>query len=203
LPFFKRNEFEVVIDKNTHLLVLDQKWHELFKGKKPTRIGKLEKELNVLLKKQGAYTTELKEYRKLKKKLMGDIVQGMSDAYDASDKIALKQMGKNKKYVEDINRKIEHHETELSYIPEKIADKNRELVTATMNHFYHTMISRKERASALEDEVIRLKEEIKEAIIERDEAKEYYQQLYGYMHDVVGNKVIEQYDRHYQGEQDD
>lgn len=203
MALFKKNDFEIQIDKTTHLLVLDQKWHELFKDQKPAKVKKLEKDLNDLLKIQGTLTTEHKEYINLKKQMMDEIVRSMGEAYDEKDKAALKKMDKNKKYIDQINKKLEHHEKELTTIPEKISEKNKELVSATMNTFYHTMMESKLNSTKLEEKVIELKETIKDTIIKRDEAKEHYQHLYGYIHDVVGADIIEQYDRHFIGDNND
>ncbi len=203
MAFFKKKDMEFDIDKTTHLLVLDQKWHQLFKGRKPLRIAVLEKELKQLLKKQGTYTTELKEYSALKKKMMDEIMESMGQVYDEENSSAKKQMEKNKNYIEEINKKLEHHHAGLTDLPEKIAETNKKLVNATMKHFYHTMREKKENAELLERDVIRLKEEISETIIKRDEAKEEYQKLYGYIHDVVGFDIIEKYDKYYSGDKDD
>lgn len=203
MGLFGKKDIELVVDKKVHLLVLDQKWHELFKGKKPLRIQQLEKKLNDLLKEQGTLTTELKEYQKLKQKMMAEIVNGMSDAYDGQDKKALKTLERNKKYIEQINSKLEHHENRLAKVPDLIQETNKELVNATMKQFYQTMLSRKQTADRLEDEVKRLQIEIREAIENRDQAKAHHQELYGYIHDVVGPSIIEQYDRYYIGDSDD
>ena len=203
MALFKKSNIEIEIDKTTHLLVLDQKWHELFKGNKPSKVKRLEKELNDLLKVQGNLTTEHKEYLNLKKQMMDEIVNNMGEAYDENDKAALRKMEKNKKYIDQINKKLEHHEKELALVPEKISQKNKELVSATMNTFYHTMMESKKSSADLEEKVITLKEEIKDTIIKRDEAKEHYQHLYGYIHDVVGADIIEQYDRYFIGDNND
>lgn len=197
---FGKKDIEISIDKNTHLLTLDVKWHELFKDKKPLKVQGLERELNNLLKRQGTLNTELKEYQALKKKMMDEIVQNMGGTYDDNDKKARKKLDRNRNYIEQINKKLEDYEKELETIPDKILQKNKQLVSVTMNHFYLTMLKRKERANELEDTVVELKEKIQKAIIERDEAKEYYQQLYGYIHDVVGASIIEQYDKYYIGD---
>lgn len=207
LGFFRRDNFEVQIDKTIHLLVLDNKWHELFDGKKPIRVQSIERKLNGLLKEQGSLNTQLKEYVQLKKKMMDEIVSHMGSANDGSDPSALKTMERNRKYIEQINAKMDKIEERLTTLPEKISEANRELVTATMSQFYHTMLEDKQEAKKLDEKVKTLKEEIKETIIRRDEKNEEYQKLYGYMHDVVGSDVISQYDAYYikdsEREQDD
>lgn len=203
MAFFKKKDIELAVDKNTHLLVLDQKWHELFKQNKSLKVQGIEKRLNNLLKEQGMLNTERKEYQKLKQKMMDEIVQGMGGLNDANDKKAYKAMGQNKKYIEQINTKLKHHEERLQELPQLIIDTNKELVNITMKTFYQTMIERRIKAEKLDVDVKRLREEIKEAVIQRDEAKEYHQQLYGYIHDVVGPEIIEQYDKYYVGDSND
>lgn len=195
-----KKDFEIQIDKSIHLLVLDKKWHELFKNKKPLKVQSLEKELNELLKRQGKLTNELKDYQNLKKKMMDEIVQNMGGTYDDTDKKARKKLDRNRNYIEQINKKLENYEKELGLIPDKILEKNKQLVSATMNSFYLTMLKKKDKSVELENTVAELKEKIQNLIIERDEAKEEYQQLYGYIHDVVGASIIEQYDRYYIGD---
>lgn len=128
---------------------------------------------------------------------MDEIVSQMGNANDGSDPNALKTMEKNRKYIEQINTKMDKIEERLTVLPEKISEANRDLVTATMSQFYHTMLEDKQAAKKLDEKVHTLKEEIKETIIRRDEKNEEYQKLYGYMHDVVGSDVISQYDAYY------
>ena len=58
---------EVVQGRKIPICVLDQKWHKLFALKgKPDEVVEKEKELNVLLQKQGKLNTENKELKKVK-----------------------------------------------------------------------------------------------------------------------------------------
>ena len=63
------------------VLTLDNKWHQLFTKAEPDReLKRLENELNTLLKKQGKANTEIKELKKLKNRLMGEIVHLADEA---------------------------------------------------------------------------------------------------------------------------
>lgn len=196
---FKKKEFEVEIDKEVHLLVLDNKWHELFRGKKPPRVVMLENKMNRLLMDQGKYNTESKEYQQLKKKMMADIVNNM----DGASSEALKIMDKNRKYIDDINKKLDHHEKMLTELPSRISECNKELVKVTMSCFYKELQEVRKKSLKLDEEFLALKNKIKEMVVKKNEAKEEYQKLYGYIHDVVGIQVIEQYDRYYNGDKND
>ncbi|MBN2221212.1 MAG: hypothetical protein JW708_03330 [Vallitaleaceae bacterium] len=196
---FKKKDFELEIDKDVHLLVLDNKWHELFRGKKPPRIVMLENKINRMLMDQGKYNTEMKEYQQLKKKMMTDIMNNM----DGASTEALKIMDKNRKYIDEINKKLEHHEKMLTELPSQISEYNKELVKATMSCFYKELQEVRKKSVKLDEEFLELKNKIKEMVVKKNETKEEYQKLYGYIHDVVGIQIIEQYDRYYNGEKND
>ncbi len=196
MAWFNKNK-QIHIDKKTHLLVLDQKWHELFKDNKPGKVIALEKKLNSLLKEQGKLTTESKEYYNLKKKIMQDIVDGMSLATSDNEKEAYHKMEKNRRYIEEINDKLKQYENRLDQLPIKIDQTNRELVSVTMNIFYLEMLEVRKKAQKHDENVQKLREEIKEEIIIRDETKERSDALYSFIHDVVGSDIIEQYDEYY------
>lgn len=56
--------------KRIPLLILDQKWHQLFLDNKPKEIERLEQKLNKQLATQGKLNQELKDMKVLKKKLI-------------------------------------------------------------------------------------------------------------------------------------
>ena len=71
---------EAIKEAKIPVLILDNKWHKLFKKTGTTdEIVRLEAELTELLKKQGRLNTELKSIKKLKNDLMNDIVEHMND----------------------------------------------------------------------------------------------------------------------------
>ena len=65
-------------EKKVPLLVLDQKWHRLFAiHGKTEEIKEEENHLNSLLARQGKLNSELKDLKKIKNKLMNEIVDHM------------------------------------------------------------------------------------------------------------------------------
>jgi hypothetical protein len=76
-----KKDFEAALKgKKVPLLVLDQKWHRLFAiHGKTDEISATEKDLDELLKLQGKYNNELKNLKKLKSKIMSNIVANMGD----------------------------------------------------------------------------------------------------------------------------
>ena len=91
LNMSKRNDLfqSALTGKRIPILTLDNKWHKIFTQKKPDKkLKRLEDELNELLKKQGKLTGEVKEIKKLKKKLMDGIVANASEASVENDEKA-------------------------------------------------------------------------------------------------------------------
>ena len=98
---------EAVRHAKIPVLVLDQKWHRLFAlSGKPDDVKALEQELNELLAEQGKLNNEQKELKKLKNRLMNNIVQNIDHAGDDA-------MAQDKRLIDETNAKIEANEDEL------------------------------------------------------------------------------------------
>ena len=63
---------EALQGKKIPILTLDNKWYRLLDMETKSRVAEKEKQLNILLKRQGKLNTESKNIRKLKKKLMNE-----------------------------------------------------------------------------------------------------------------------------------
>lgn len=185
----------IKIDKPGHIVVLDQSWHKLFEGRKSFRIKQLERKLNKLIQEQGKVNTEYDGYKKLKKKMMDEIVAGMGNE---NDKTATTNQ-KNSRYIEDINEKIDFYEEKKSVLPGQIEAVNKELLTESMIHCYKRLMSSKEESAKLNQSIASSKETLKEMVGKREDMEQEINQLYHFMHDIAGLEVIEAMDKHYFG----
>ena len=67
----RRELFEQALKgKRIPILTLDNKWYQLLRGEAGEDVAQLEGELNALLKQQGRLNNEVKEIKRLKKRLM-------------------------------------------------------------------------------------------------------------------------------------
>jgi len=99
--------------KKIPIISLDNKWYQLMNRlKKTEHMQKLEDELKKLLKKQGKLNTECKDIKRLKTKLMNDIV-GAIDSDDAAS-----TQEENKKRIAECNDRLEQYQDELLDLPE-------------------------------------------------------------------------------------
>lgn len=189
---------EALAGKRIPILTLDSKWHQLFTQAKPDRhIKRLEERLNELLKKQGKANTEVKEIRKLKKRLMQEIVENAQEASLENDGRAQKKAEDNKRLIGDCNKKIDAYEDELLALPKEIDEVNMDLMLATMDVCYDRLKENEAEIAEIARWAAQVKEELKEKLVRKQEMEAMNQGLYSYMHDIFGADVINIFDMKY------
>lgn len=189
-------------DVKVPLLILDQKWHHLFAGsKKPGAVQAAEKQLGEALAYQGRLQQELKEFRKLKSNLMKSIVENM-DGTEGNNRQQEKKLQENRRLIDEINEKMEAHEDELLEMPKRLKEINDVLMQETMHYCYGKI-----RSNALDiDEIGKwikdIRIELKKQIIRKQHAEILNKEIYSYMHDIFGPKMLDVFDLQYQPEEE-
>ena len=132
----RRELFEQALKgKHIPVLTLDNKWYQLLNGEAREGVARLEGELNALLKQQGKLNNEVKEIKRLKKRLMGEIVSMMGDDEQSDDSENAQKTEQNKRLVEECNEKLENCQDELLELPREIERVNFQLILSTMYWF--------------------------------------------------------------------
>ena len=190
--------------KKIPILTLDNKWHKLFTQAEPNKLlKKREEELNELLKKQGKANTEIKEIKKLKRRLMQGIMENASEASSGNDARARKKTDESKRLMGECNQKIAVYEDELLELPRQIDKVNKELMLMTMEICYDRLKENERDIEEITKWVAQVKEELKEKLILKQEKETVNQELYSYMHDIFGADVINLFDTKYKIENPD
>lgn len=180
------------------ILTLDNKWHQLLQRFGPDKKrDKLEEELNELLKKQGKANTEIKEYKKLKKKLMGEIVEHAEDAASGGNKEAEKKLNDNTRLINECNQKIEEYEEAILTLPGEIDNVNKKLMLKTMEVCYDTLKRNKVEIDETAKWIAMIRVELKKRLIRKQEQEQMNQDIYTYMHNIFGPDVIDMFDVEY------
>ena len=97
----KRELFTAALQgKNIPILTLDNKWYRLLDEEERKAVRDIEDQMNALLKRQGKLNTEKKELKKLKKKLMGEIVTMVDAAGDHPTGAQTKKIEQHKQKIE-------------------------------------------------------------------------------------------------------
>ena len=192
---------EAIKGKKLPLLPLDAKWHELFSdGLKTKEIRKLEKEINDLLKRQGFLTNEIKDLKKVKATRYEDIVSNMDLVSENEDGEISKVMSKNHELLLEINEKIESYEDELLDIPHRLVETNNKLMILCMDVCYHKLYENTILIEEFNEWIHKVRIELKKNIIRKQNCEIQNQNMYSYMHDILGSDIINIFDMEYLGE---
>lgn len=194
---FDSSEYESFIDiKRIPILPLDNRWHQLFPAnQKPSHIKKLESEVMKLIKRESGVSKEMKDLLKLKKKLMDEIRLNMSEGADEKESIRKKKLEASGRLIQDINDKIEKIETEKYELPHKLVRANANLLFASINECYEQIDNNTKQIEALDIWINQVREELKKNVILKQEKEEMNQNIYTYMHDILGAKFMEVFDK--------
>lgn len=191
-----------LIGKKIPILVLDNKWHKLFtQAEYSSEIKGMEKEMNNLLKRQGKVNTESKEIKKLKKKLMDEIVVLADEMRQHPTKKQEKDMADHKRLINDCNEKLEAYEEEMVELPRQINQLNNKMMLVTMEVCYKRIQQNTTELEAIEEWIGNIRRELKKKVIRKQEKEAMNRQLYSYMHDIFGADVIELFDMKYNPEE--
>lgn len=184
----KDDTYKKALDgKKVPILTLDNKWHRLFAMMEPDReLKRLEENLNSLLKLQGKMNTESKSIKKIKKKLMDEIVQLM----ERNDSAAEKKIEENKRLIEECNKKMEEYQDKLLDIPKEIDQANYALMIRTMEMCYEVLKINEKEIDELGEWITKTRIELKKNIVHKQEKEFKNYELYSFMHDIFGADVV-------------
>lgn len=183
-------------NKKIPIIILDPKWHELFpENAKTPAIRNLEKKLNDLLKQQGKLVNDMKDLKKLKRKLMNQIVANMGEAATAeAERKKGKKQEASQKMILDINEKLEAGNDELLDMPYKIREVNESLVVECLKYWYSMLKDNTVKIQELDQWILTAREELKRKLLIKQEKEEMNEKVYSYMHNLLGHDVINKFD---------
>ena len=175
------------------ILTLDERWNTLFAEliRRP-EIKKKTKLMNELLKEQGGMVNRVKEMKVLKKRLMTNIVDNMSevDDKDAND-LREKKQDVNQRLIRDINGKLDDSKERLMELPYEIMKNNRELLLESMIYGYTIINDNEDKAEELESDIERLSLELEEKTKQKELIDKQTNALYSNLHDMIGAYILE------------
>lgn len=177
--------------KKLPIVTIDHKWHQLFARVDKTRaISEREEELNELLRAQGKCNSEMKKVRKIKKKLMDEIVELM----DKQDAVSDTKVEENRRLINECNEKIKAYQDEALDFPGKIEKVNAELMIETMKVCYENMRLNEHHIDSIGKWIADVRVELKKNVVRKQEMEIANQEIYSYMHDIFGADVIDIFD---------
>ena len=181
--------------KRVPVLTLDSKWYRLLDelGRKAVRED--ENRLNELLRAQGKINSQIKDLKKVKKKLMDEIVP-MVDEAELRPELE-QQIAKNKELIEHCNQKMDDLKDSLLDYPAEIQRVNHELMLETMAYCYESIQENTTGIEEIEKWVTDIRIELKKRLIRKQEMEQKNHEIYSYMQDIFGAEVLDLFDMTY------
>lgn len=197
----KHDFSEALQGKKIPILTLDNKWYRLLDPKMRKALSGTEEQLNNLLKRQGKLNTEYKDIKKLKKRLMNEIMEMAAQAERGAGTNMDRKLEKHRELVEECNQRLESYEEEMLELPNEINKLNYRLMTATMEHCYAAMQENTEEIERIAEWVTQIRIELKKRLVRKQQMEQQNHEIYSYMHDVFGADVVELFDMKYNPEE--
>ena len=194
---------DALVGKEIPILSKDEKWQQLFiLSPKTQKIEEIEAELNSLVDKQETIREKIKDIKRLKKKLLGEIVVLRDDsAHDKKNRKKIEaEIDDHTRLIKECNEKIEECEDEMLGLPREIYQVDYRLMVETMNVFYKIMHDNTIEINAIDDWISKIRVQLKKNIIRMQEKEIENFNVYSYMHNIFGPEVIDLFDLKYDPE---
>ncbi|MCM1468701.1 MAG: hypothetical protein NC086_11185 [Alistipes sp.] len=175
------------------LLILDERYNIVMPDKDKTpQIRKLEAKINALLKKQGKVTNDIKEVKKIKARLLQDVVDNMDG--EGKESARQKKMDKTQKLIQEAKAKLEELEDSELSLPRELESANRELLLEFIQVCYGRMSANREDIELLDKWINEMRVELKKKLVIKQEKETKNSNIYAYMHDLLGPGLIQMFD---------
>lgn len=138
-----------------------------------------------------------KNIKKLKKKLMDEIVPMANELGQKYSKSLEKKLDDHKRLIEECNEKLEEYQDELMDLPRQIEQVNHALMLLTMSYCYESMQENTRQIVEIAQWVKNIRIELKKNLVRKQEMEYQNRQIYSYMHDLFGAEVIDLFDMQY------
>ncbi|BCK00338.1 hypothetical protein [Anaerocolumna chitinilytica] len=181
--------------KKVPIVVLDERWHQLFPDyDKPNQVKVLESNLNEVIKQQGKLTNDLKDLKKLKNQLMGEIITHMDVSDTKEGKIKEKKLDQNQRLIREIGDKIKEAENQLIDLPYQIKEANEQLIIESTAICYKRLSDNTEKITEINQWIKSIREQLKIKILEKQDMEMKNTDIYNYMHDMLGPELLQELD---------
>ncbi len=179
--------------KKLPIVSLDQSWHNIKELLYDDRLSELEVQVVEDLKRRGQITHEINENIHSKSKLVSKILDLSKNLTD--DENDIDEMIRAKEALIQANDEINNLELEAIELEGILESTNHELIEIAVIKAYTIMMNYRDQANELESEI----DELRKTMLEKSEARKQiaanHNQLYNYLHDVVGYEYVNKMDK--------
>lgn len=186
--------WDMLKKKNIPLINVDERWLRLFpENEKTPAIKRLEKGLKELLKRQGKVNTELKDIKVVREQLTQSVLNSAEDTSIPEAK-RLKKQAASQRLIVESREKFEQLEREQQELPGLIQDANNALIFESVRVCYEKIDKNKSDIEKLAQWIDETRLKLKERILIKQDKETKNQEIYTYLHAMLGAKVMEAFD---------
>lgn len=188
----------VLRNNDISLLILDERWNGIFNfAEKTEDIIKAEEELKSLLILQSKLLEEQKTSAARKKELVANILALTQETFENNNEEARTKMNECEQEIKDINERLTQVESQLEELPQKLKDKNIDLLGIAVEKVYFTLRARQKRLEELDKLINETRDKLKGYIDEKETLAQENNDSYSYFHDLLGSEELERLDKLY------
>lgn len=180
------------------IVVLDNSWHKIKNIVADREFFDLENKVMDLLKKRGQLTYDIEKATKTKNKLLSQILE-ISDRLNntalANNALLEQEITLSRETLLQMNDYLDMFAIESAVVEEDLVTYNLLLVENTVVKSYTIMMEYREKISELDQEIDQYRNLL---LLKNSEKKQYetaQQELYNYLHQIVGRSSIEKLDK--------
>lgn len=190
---------KVLLRSRLPLLILDERYYKLFPEEKKTdKIKALERRLNDLVKGQGRINTDMEDLRRLKKKLMEEVISNMGESTKATARMQQKKQEKLQEMIIEINEKLADGETAIESRPGEITEANVDLLLECMRVWYRRLDENSAGIMEADLWIEQVRDELKHKLLVKQDMEMENERIYSYMHTLLGPEIMEKVDSGYE-----
>ena len=126
---------------------------------------------------------------------MNNVLYNMTDGHELDSPIRSKKQDANQKLLEELKQKTSDTRELLKHLPGEITLANQEVLIESMRICYETLIENTEYIEWEKQWINQARQELTEHILAKREKELRNTETYKYMHDLLGAKVVEIFDR--------
>lgn len=105
--------------------------------------------------------------------------------------------------IDKLNYDLDNIQYELETFPKKIQEANIKLLEATVEYSYRELNRREKELSAINQEMIEIRDRLRDLFEQRIVHEEWNEKIYVYLHSLLGSHVIEKIDDENRKDNDD
>lgn len=121
----------------------------------------------------------------------------MTDGNEPDSFLKIRKQEKNQKLMADLNVKISEAEELQRRLPDEIQSANKELLIEGMKVCYEELTSNSEMIRELDEWIKEARDVLKERILQKQDMEMRNEQMYKYMHNLLGAHTVEVFDRYH------